>query len=502
MIEIDGISKHYPGVTALSEVSLTLRKGEVLALAGENGSGKSTMMKILAGHIQPDEGRILIDGEPVQFHSPTDAVAAGIGLVEQELAVATHLTVGENILLGALPRRRMAAGLIDWPEVRRRAREVMDLLQIEVNPRAVLGDLPVNVQQLVAIACVLARGPRVMLLDEATSSLSESETDHVLSTVRSLRDEGMSIVFISHRMREMRQVADRIVVLRDGVVSGSAMIDEVSDDEVVRMLVGRELKEIFPANSRRSDGREVLAVEGLQAGRGLKNASLTVNSGEIVGIAGLVGSGRSTLAQCIGGALRPASGRILLHGKEMRFRHPADALAAGIGYVGENRKAQGVLPGRSITENLTVIDSSSRSRSRRFLSRKNEEKRARGAAASVGAKYGRLSEPIESLSGGNQQKILLARALMRRPEVLVLDEPTRGVDIGAKSEIYTLIDQAASQGMGVLVVSSELPELLGLCDRIVILSHGHVVGELDRASASEERIAALAFSSSEQVEAE
>lgn len=502
MIEIDGISKHYPGVTALSEVSLTLRKGEVLALAGENGSGKSTMMKILAGHIQPDEGRILIDGEPVQFHSPTDAVAAGIGLVEQELAVATHLTVGENILLGALPRRRMAAGLIDWPEVRRRAREVMDLLQIEVNPRAVLGDLPVNVQQLVAIACVLARGPRVMLLDEATSSLSESETDHVLSTVRSLRDEGMSIVFISHRMREMRQVADRIVVLRDGVVSGSAMIDEVSDDEVVRMLVGRELKEIFPANSRRSDGREVLAVEGLQAGRGLKNASLTVNSGEIVGIAGLVGSGRSTLAQCIGGALRPASGRILLHGKEMRFRHPADALAAGIGYVGENRKAQGVLPGRSITENLTVIDSSSRSRSRRFLSRKNEEKRARGAAASVGAKYGRLSEPIESLSGGNQQKILLARALMRRPEVLVLDEPTRGVDIGAKSEIYTLIDQAASQGMGVLVVSSELPELLGLCDRIVILSHGHVVGELDRASASEERIAALTFSSSEQVEAE
>lgn len=502
MIEIDGISKHYPGVTALSEVSLTLRKGEVLALAGENGSGKSTMMKILAGHIQPDEGRILIDGEPVQFHSPTDAVAAGIGLVEQELAVATHLTVGENILLGALPRRRMAAGLIDWPEVRRRAREVMDLLQIEVNPRAVLGDLPVNVQQLVAIACVLARGPRVMLLDEATSSLSESETDHVLSTVRSLRDEGMSIVFISHRMREMRQVADRIVVLRDGVVSGSAMIDEVSDDEVVRMLVGRELKEIFPADSRRSGGREVLAVEGLQAGRGLENASLTVNSGEIVGIAGLVGSGRSTLAQCIGGALRPASGRILLHGKEMRFRHPADALAAGIGYVGENRKAQGVLPGRSITENLTVIDTSSRSHSRRFLSRKNEEKRARGAAASVGAKYGRLSEPIESLSGGNQQKVLLARALMRRPDVLVLDEPTRGVDIGAKSEIYTLIDQAASQGMGVLVVSSELPELLGLCDRIVILSHGRVVGELDRATASEERIAALAFSSSEQVEAE
>lgn len=501
MIEIEGITKRYPGVTALSEVSMTIRKGEVLALAGENGSGKSTMMKILAGHIQPDEGRILIDGEPVQFHSPTDAVAAGIGLVEQELAVATHLTVGENILLGALPRRRMAAGLIDWREVRRRAREVMSVLQLDVNPRAILGELPVNVQQLVAIACVLAREPRVMLLDEATSSLSESETDHVLSTVRSLRDGGMSIVFISHRMREMRQVADRIVVLRDGEVSGSAMIDEVTDDEVVRMLVGRELKEIFPTGSRQPEEREVLAVEGLEAGRGLHEASFRVHEGEIVGIAGLVGSGRSTLAQVIGGALRPTAGRILLRGKEVSFRHPADALAAGIGYVGENRKTQGVLSGRSITENLTVIDTSSPSKRRGFLSKKSELRRAEGAAAQVGAKYGRLSEPIESLSGGNQQKILLARALMRRPDVLVLDEPTRGVDIGAKSEIYTLIDQAAAQGMGVLVVSSELPELLGLCDRIVVLSHGRVVGELDRASASEERIAALAFASSEQVEA-
>lgn len=500
MIEISGITKRYPGVTALSEVSLTIERGEVLALAGENGSGKSTLMKILAGHIQPDEGQIVIDGQPVHFQTPTDAVAAGIGLVEQELAIAPHLSVGENILLGALPRRRMAGGLIDWPAVRRRAREVMDVLQIGVSPRAILGELPVNTQQLVAIACVLARGPRLMLLDEATSSLSESETDHVLSTVRSLRDEGMSIVFISHRMREMRQVADRIVVLRDGSVSGAAMIDDVSDDEVVRMLVGRELKEIFPASGRRPDSEAVLTVEHLEAGCGLHDASLTVHRGEIVGIAGLVGSGRSTLAQCLGGALRPTNGCILLNGQEMRFRHPADALDAGIGYVGENRKTQGVLSGRSITENITVIDTSSRSRKKGLLSRKREQARAQGAAAEVGAKYGRLSAPIESLSGGNQQKILLARALMHRPQVLVLDEPTRGVDIGAKSEIYTLIDQAASQGMGVVVVSSELPELLGLCDRIIVLSHGRVVGDLDRATASEERIAALAFSSAEQVE--
>ncbi|MCB1274094.1 MAG: sugar ABC transporter ATP-binding protein, partial [Leucobacter sp.] len=427
MIEIDGISKRYPGVTALSDVSMTIGQGEVLALAGENGSGKSTLMKILAGHIQPDDGRILLDGAPTQFQTPTDAVAAGIGLVEQELAVAPHLSVGENILLGALPHRRAPFGLVDWREVRRQARAVMDVLQIDVSPRAILGDLPVNVQQLVAIACVLARKPRLMLLDEATSSLSEDETAHVLKTVRSLRDDGMSIVFISHRMREMRQVADRIVVLRDGVVSGEAMIDEISDDEVVRMLVGRELKELFPEGNRAPGEREVLEVRNLDAGRVLRNASLTVREGEIVGLAGLVGSGRSTLAQSIGGAIRPDAGSIVLEGREVRFRHPVDALDAGVGFVGENRKAQGILPGRSITENLTVIDTSSRSRRRGLLSRKREEHRARGAAAEVGAKYGRLSESIESLSGGNQQKILLARTLLRKPKLLVLDEPTRGV---------------------------------------------------------------------------
>lgn len=500
MIEIDGISKHYPGVTALSNVSMSIEKGEVLALAGENGSGKSTLMKILSGHIQPDGGRILVDGQPVHFSSPHDAVALGIGLVEQELAVARHLSVGENILLGDLPRRRGTA-FIDWPTVRSRSREVMNILGLDVDPKAILGDLPVNVQQLVAISCVLARKPRLMLLDEATSSLSEDETNHVLSTLRNLRDEGMSIVFISHRMREMRQVADRIVVLRDGKVSGASDIHDVTDDEVVRMLVGRDLEEIFPNSNREPEESVVLDVTNLEAGRALRNATLKVRRGEIVGVAGLVGSGRSTLAQCISGAIRPTSGTVVIDGAETHFRHPADALDAGVGFLGENRKVQGVLRGRSITENITVINISGAKRKRGILSRRREMASARGAATEVGAKFGKLSDSIESLSGGNQQKILLARVMLREPKLLVLDEPTRGVDIGAKSEIYTLIDNAAAAGMGVLVISSELPELLGLCDTIYVLSHGETVGTLDRSEATEEKIAALAFASVEQVDA-
>lgn len=498
MIEINGISKQYPGVTALSNVSLSIAQGEVLALAGENGSGKSTLMKILSGHIQPDGGQILVDGQPVHFSAPADAVAMGIGLVEQELAVATHLSVGENILMGDLPLRR-GTGLIDWPQVRTRAREVMNILGLDVDPKAILGELPVNVQQLVAISCVLAREPRLMLLDEATSSLSEDETNHVLSTVRELRANGMSVVFISHRMREMRQVADRIVVLRDGEVSGAANIEDVTDDQVVRMLVGRDLKDIFPNSERKQEVTEILKVTGLEAGRALRNASLTVHRGEIVGIAGLVGSGRSTLAQCISGAIRPTAGSIVVDGTETHFRHPVDALSSGVGFLGENRKVQGVLRGRSITENVTVVNVSGANRARGILSRRKEKAKVLAAAADVGAKYGKLSDSIESLSGGNQQKILLARVLLRNPKLLVLDEPTRGVDIGAKSEIYTLIDKAAATGTGVLVVSSELPELLGLCDTIYVLSHGETVGRLDRSEASEERIAALAFTSVEQV---
>ncbi|MGO2109995.1 MAG: sugar ABC transporter ATP-binding protein [Pseudoclavibacter sp.] len=501
MIEVTSMTKRYPGTTALSEVDFSISPGEIVALAGENGSGKSTLLKILAGHVQPDGGDVRIDGASLRFTSPAHAVSAGIGLVEQELAVAPHLSVAENVLLGALPSFPGLPGSVNWRAARRRAREAMAVLDLDVNPRALLGSLPINDQQLVAIASVIARRPRLMLLDEATSSLGEEETNHVIATARRLRDEGMSIVFVSHRMAEMRQVADRIVVLRDGKNSGAAPMADVTDKEVVRMLVGRDLDEIYPPRDRDAPGEPVLEVESLRAkGGAVRDASLTVRSGEIVGIAGLVGSGRSTLAQAVYGAIPIEAGEVRVHGKRVNFRHPAEALAAGVGFIGENRKAQGIMPGRSIVDNIMAASMRHLPGKLGFVDGRAVRRQAGEQAKRAGVKYAHATDSITTLSGGNQQKVLIARMLMREPAVMLFDEPTRGVDVGAKSEIYQRIADAARSGMGALVISSELPELLGLCDTIYVLSHGETVAKLDAEHATEERIAALAFVADEEGE--
>lgn len=493
MLEINGLVKTYPGTMALDGVSLSISSGEILAIAGENGSGKSTLMKIIAGHLAPDSGQLQVDGKAVKFSSPSDAVAAGIGLVEQELAVARHLTVAENILLGALPTRRRIGLGVDWTQVRKRAREILDVLGIDVDPKDIVGQLPINIQQLVAVGSVLSRRPRLMLLDEATSSLSEDETDRLLGTLRRLKDNGMGIVFISHRMREMREIADRIVVLRDGSVSGAAPMRDVSDGEVVKMLVGRVLDNVF-TSERTVTERIVLQTEALCAAEFIEDVTMTVHAGEVVGLAGLMGSGRSTLAQTIFGAVPRTSGAVRIGGREVRFTHPAQALKAGVGFVGENRKAQGIFPGRSVRENMSAANLAKNSQAG-VMSATREKSLTRKAISKFGVKCADIEDRIEALSGGNQQKVLLARSIVREPKLLVLDEPTRGVDVGAKAEIYEQIAQAAAKGMGFLVASSELTELIGLCDTIYVLSQGRIVGHLDRKSATEERIAALAFHS-------
>lgn len=498
MLEIDSLVKKYPGTTALNTVSLSISSGEVLAIAGENGSGKSTLMKIIAGHLASDSGQLQIDGKAVKFTSPSDAVAAGIGLVEQELAVAHHLTVAENILLGALPTRRGIGLGVDWAQVRKSALEIMDVLGIDVDPTAIVGQLPINIQQLVAIGSVLSRRPRLMLLDEATSSLSEDETDRLMGTLKRLKDNGMGIVFISHRLREMREIADRIVVLRDGLVSGAAPMQDVSDGDVVRMLVGRVLDNVF-ASERTITERIVLQTEALCAAEFIENVTMTVHAGEVVGLAGLMGSGRSTLSQTIFGAVPPTSGTVRIDGREVRFTHPAQALNAGVGFVGENRKAQGIFPGRSVRENMSAANLAKNSQAG-VMSATREKSLTRQAILKFGIKCADIEGRIESLSGGNQQKVLLARSIVREPKLLILDEPTRGVDVGAKAEIYEQIAQAAAKGMGFLVASSELTELIGLCDTIYVLSQGRIVGQLDRESATEERIAALAFHSEQAKE--
>ncbi|GAA5199398.1 sugar ABC transporter ATP-binding protein [Arthrobacter gyeryongensis] len=498
MLEINSLVKTYPGTTALNGVSLSISPGEILAIAGENGSGKSTLMKIIAGHLPPNSGQLQVDGKAVKFTSPSDAVAAGIGLVEQELAVARHLTVAENILLGALPTRRRIGLGVDWTQVRKSAKEILDVLGVDVDPKAIVGQLPINIQQLVAIGSVLSRRPRLMLLDEATSSLSEDETDRLLGTLRRLTDNGMGILFISHRMREMREIADRIVVLRDGCVSGAAPMRDVSDGDVVKMLVGRVLDNVF-TSERTVTERIVLQTEALCAAEFLEDVTMTVHAGEVVGLAGLMGSGRSTLAQTIFGAVPRTSGAVRIDGREVRFTHPAQALRAGVGFVGENRKAQGIFPGRSVRENMSVANLAKNSQAG-VMSATREKSLTRKAISKFGVKCADIEDSIEALSGGNQQKVLLARSIVREPKLLILDEPTRGVDVGAKAEIYEQIAQAAAKGMGFLVASSELTELLGLCDTIYVLSQGRIVGRLDRESATEERIAALAFHSEQAKE--
>ena len=488
IVRMRGIRKAFPGVLALDDVALELQAGEIHTLAGENGSGKSTLAKILYGALAADGGVVELDGEPVTFSSPRKALELGIVAISQELTLAPTLTVAENILMGRLPLHR---GAIDWRRARALAREALDQLGVHVDEQRRVGDLSIELQQEVEIARAVSASPRVLILDEATSSLSESATERLLERLQQLRAQGVAILFISHRLRELYACAQRATVLRDGRLIGSVRLADCPEQELVRMMVGREISDLFNKRSI-EPGEPILSVEGLSTESGeLIGASLSVRRGEIVGVAGLVGSGKTELGLALAGAI-PATGAVRVKGKLLRLRSPRDAISAGVGFVPEDRKRSAIFPTRTVMQNLSVAWTRQLARAG-LINVLRERKDAIAAVQRFAVRTPSIDTPITALSGGNQQKLIVGRRFTLDTDVVVLTEPTRGIDVGAKSEVYGFIQDKAEAGAGVLLISSELPELLGLCDRIIVMFRGRICAEFVARGLLEEQIAHAAL---------
>ncbi|MBZ9992196.1 sugar ABC transporter ATP-binding protein [Mesorhizobium sp. BH1-1-4] len=486
-LDMRGISKIFPGVKALSNVNFAVRFGTVHAVVGENGAGKSTLMKVLNGSYAPTSGTIKVGGAEVRMRRPADAQALGIRMVHQEINLVPDLTVAENVYLGRMP------GKWSWlrkGEMVRKAAAVLAELGAAINPRERLGNLSISQQQLVEIAKAYAAQPRIIVLDEPTSSLSEHETAALFRILRKMRDDGIAIIYISHRLKEVLEIADEVTVLRDGSMIETRPIEGITAAQMIRLMVGREVSNVFP-KSPAAIGKSVLRVERIGDGTRFRDVSFDVRAGEILGLTGLVGAGRTEVARAIFGLSRLVEGTVSVNGRKVSINSPSQALKAGIAYVPEDRKGDGIVPGMSIRENISLPIL-------RRLSRFGRIKR--GADRALAADYVKqfsISPPdgerrINLLSGGNQQKAVIAKWLAAKPSALILDEPTRGVDVGAKAEIHNIIGQLVAGGMAVVMISSELPEILGVCDRVVVMRDGHACEPLERAELSEERIMALA----------
>ncbi len=484
-----GICKSFPGVRALHEVSLKAFPGEVLALLGENGAGKSTLMKILAGVQKPDAGTIAVDGLPVVTGSVQESLRQGIALIHQELNLATNLTVGANIFLGREPHRY---GWIDEKAIAAESRRVLELVGLDVDPAREVGELTLGQQQLVEIAKALSVNARVLILDEPTSSLSARETERLFEVMTDLRKRGVSLIYISHRLAEIQRMADRVTVLRDGVNAGDLKRDEITHDAMVRLMVGRDVSRVYQRTAGKP-GAVVLAVHELRTpANPAQSVSFQVRAGEIVGLAGLIGAGRTELLEALFGVTPPLSGEIQVEGKAIRPQHPRDAVLGGLALVPEDRKKQGVVLAESVQRNLSLA-SLERDRVRGiFLNEAAESGITAQMIRELRIKTPGEEQPVRFLSGGNQQKVVIGKWLAMSPRVFLLDEPTRGIDVGAKQEIYQLMEKLAASGAAIFFVSSELEEILGLADRVLVMHEGRITGELSRAELSEERIMTLA----------
>jgi len=481
-----GISKRFPGVQALSNVDLTVWPGQVHAVVGENGAGKSTLMKILAGEQRPDEGTVELFGEQVEFSTPRDAVHRGIGMVHQELTLVPSLSVSENVLLGSLPRR---GGVVRWKEAHRRTTEVLAGLGVSIDPRKSVSDLSVSQSQLVEIARVYAKGPRVLVMDEPTSSLGEHETQRLFQAVRILRGKGVAVIYISHRLREVVEIADHVTVLRDGRCTGSRPTAGLGTNEMIKLMVGRDLTEVFPKTPAEI-GEPILRVEGLRSDGVFEDISFEVKAGEILGLAGLIGAGRTEVARALFG-LDPSDGHVTVDGVEYSRRGPSAALAAGLAYVPEDRKADGIIASMCTRENLTlaVLDKVC---TRGVVRNGADRKLAGEFVRRLDVSPPQLSTSVNSLSGGNQQKVVIGKWLASEPKVLILDEPTRGVDVGAKADIHQIIGSLAAAGTAIVLISSELQEVLAVSDRVLVMHQGRITAEFGRADFSEQAVMAAA----------
>lgn len=489
ILEAAGIVKQFPGVKALRGVNLCVHRGEVLALLGENGAGKSTLMKILAGVQRPDAGEIRLDGEAVTIDSVPAAMARGIALIHQELNLATNLSIGANIFLGREPRRH---GLIDEKKIEAESRRFLDLVGLKTDPRETVGHLTIGRQQMVEIAKALSIDARILIMDEPTSSLSQKEAESLFTVIRDLRSRGVSIVYISHRLGEVRELADRVTVLRDGENAGDLGRDEISHDRMVSLMVGRDLKQFYP-HQPHEPGGVVLELRDFRTPAHPGHAiHFSLRAGEIVGLAGLVGAGRTELIETIFGATPSVGGECLVGGQKVAIRSPRDAIRAGLALAPEDRKRQGLVLDMAVRENLSLASLSRDRRAGIFLNSAREREISAEAIAKMRIKTPGDRQVVRYLSGGNQQKVVLGKWLAMTPRVLLLDEPTRGIDVGAKQEIYALMEELARCGVAILFVSSEMEEILGMSDRALVMHEGRITGELSRGQLGEEAVMRLA----------
>ena len=488
ILELRGITKIFPGVRALDKVQFDLRPGEIHALMGENGAGKSTFIKVIMGVHQADEGEMLLNGQPVHFKSTRDAQKAGIAAIYQHVTAYPHLTVAENIFIGHMKKRH---GVIQWKAMYEEADRLLQELNADFDSHQLMGNLSVAQQQMVEIAKALSLHAKIIIMDEPTAALTKRESEELYRIARKLRDDGASIIFISHRFEDMYALATRVTVFRDAHYIGTYDVDGITNADLIKAMVGREINELFPKPEVET-GPEVLRVENLCRTGYFKDVSFHVNRGEILGLTGLVGARRTEVVQTIYGVEKLSSGKIFLEGQEVHIKSPSDAIRHGIGLLPENRQIEGLILDWGIGRNIILPELKDFTR-KLFLNEKKENETAKDLAERVDTKAVTVFDKASSLSGGNQQKVVVAKALASDFKVLILDEPTKGVDVGAKAAIYEIMGELAQQGYAIIMISSEMPEILGMADRIVVMCEGRVTGELSREEATQEKILELAM---------